>query len=384
MSPARVAFRTERVPFGVTVDNLQLAYGRKVVLSIPNLEIEAGSTCCIVGPSGSGKTTFLYAVAGLHSEIGAVASGSIKVGTFQQLSRSGPEVAIPIVFQDYALFPHLTVWKNLSFALEVARAPRQDTARLLEALIEALELGGLEGRRPSELSGGQRQRVALGRALAANPGAVLFDEPLSALDRPLRYRLRSFLRGILRRREATSIYVTHDVDEAVAFADKLVVVHDAQIAQAGPPSEVVRRPKSVAVAEFFQHSNLIPAYVEEIDGGSAIICANGVAKMRAHMGDNLAVGQQVIAVLPFDATRLGANEHPVRFTGRMEEAEPSGLQCLVRVRCNDEWSVRALVGAREALEYRPGENVSVSWTDDDLVVVPARPSPYGEGGTHGH
>jgi sn-glycerol 3-phosphate transport system ATP-binding protein len=211
-----------------------------------NLEIAPGEFVVLVGPSGSGKTTLLRLVAGLEE----ITSGQIEI--FGRIVNDLPpgERDIGMVFQDYALYPHMTVRENLSFGLEQRKLPREERKSRLDETAEMLQLGPVLDRRPAQLSGGQRQRVAIGRALVKRPKVFLFDEPLSNLDAQLRSQTRIELGNLHRRLKSTSIYVTHDQVEAMTLADRIVVLEAGRIRQVGAPMELYERPTNAFVGGF--------------------------------------------------------------------------------------------------------------------------------------
>ncbi|MEU8515664.1 ABC transporter ATP-binding protein [Kitasatospora sp. NPDC048722] len=239
---------------GLSVVDLHATHGRSPVLSGIDLSVEEGALACVLGPSGCGKSTLLRVVAGFHP----AASGSVVLHG-RTLDDGRRRVAaerrnIGLVPQDGALFPHLTVAGNIGFGL-----PRAERRARVAELLELVGLPGLADRRPHQLSGGQQQRVALARALAPRPGLLLLDEPFAALDAALRAELRREVAATLRKAGTTAILVTHDQDEALAFADTVAVLRDGRIAQAGPPEALYHRPADAAVARVLGETNLVPA-----------------------------------------------------------------------------------------------------------------------------
>ncbi|MGE0746120.1 MAG: ABC transporter ATP-binding protein [Rhodospirillales bacterium] len=261
-------------PPALRIAGLSKSFGGVRAVDGVDLDIMPGTFFSILGASGSGKTTLLRLVAGFERpDVGRIAIGGADV-------TDAPPYARPLnmVFQSYALFPHLSVADNVAFGLRRDGLPRGEVAARVAEALALVELGGLERRRPDALSGGQRQRVALARALAKRPALVLLDEPLSALDRALRARTRHELVALQRRLGITFVMVTHDQEEAMATSDRLAVMAGGRIAQEGPPRAVYERPVSRAVATFLGDANLFDATVE----------ADGRA--RADDGTVLAVG----------------------------------------------------------------------------------------------
>jgi multiple sugar transport system ATP-binding protein len=231
----------------ITFERVVKAYpGGPPVLAGLDLAIEAGELVTLVGPSGSGKSTALDLVAGFE----APTSGHVRIDGEIVDHRPPRERGIAMVFQSYALYPHLSVGKNLAFPLEVARVDRSEIARRVREMAERLGLEALLDRKPKELSGGQRQRVALGRALIRRPRICLLDEPLSTLDASLRARMRAEIKKLHEELGATFVYVTHDQAEAMTLSDRLIVLDRGEIQQAAPPEEIYERPANTFVASF--------------------------------------------------------------------------------------------------------------------------------------
>ena len=230
----------------VQFSGVNKAYGTTSVVSDLDLELPDGSFTVLVGPSGCGKSTSLRMLAGLES----VTSGTISIGDRDVTHLQPRERDIAMVFQNYALYPHLSVAENIAFPLRATKTPRGEALTRAREIGESLGLGKLMGRKPKDLSGGQQQRVAIGRAIIREPAVFLFDEPLSNLDAKLRVETRTELLQIQRRLGITSVYVTHDQEEAMTLSDRMVVMRDGQIAQQGTPQEVYARPVDTFVATF--------------------------------------------------------------------------------------------------------------------------------------
>jgi len=233
----------------IVLDGLRKVYPGKppvVALEALDLTIDDGELVAIVGPSGCGKSTVLRCVAGLEK----LSAGRVIIGNREVQDLPPGKRDIAMVFQTYALYPHLTVYKNLAFPLKERHVPRQTLDAQVRRVAEMLELTPLLRRRPGQLSGGQRQRVAMGRALVREPLAFLLDEPLSNLDAKLRTQMRNEIAAIHRRLRITSIYVTHDQVEAMTLGERIVILHEGRLQQAGPPAEVYENPANLFVAGF--------------------------------------------------------------------------------------------------------------------------------------
>lgn len=220
--------------------------GKTTVIPNLNLEIKDGSFTVLVGPSGCGKSTLLRMIAGLET----VTRGSITIGGQDVTTAEPSDRDIAMVFQSYALYPHMTVARNIDFGMRLSKVPAEEREAKLSEAARLLNLEELLERKPAELSGGQRQRVAIGRAIVRDPGVFLFDEPLSNLDAALRNKMRVELAELHQRLDATMIYVTHDQVEAMTLADRIVVMNAGHIEQEGPPMELYQRPETLFVAGF--------------------------------------------------------------------------------------------------------------------------------------
>ncbi len=230
----------------VALRKLTIRLGGAAIIDALDLDVMRGEFLVLLGPSGCGKSTLLHSIAGLTE----VAGGSIEIGGRDMTDADPSERGIGMVFQSYALYPTMTVERNMSFGLRVAGTPKAEIARRVERAAHMLQLGPLLGRKPAQLSGGQRQRVAIGRALVREADVYLFDEPLSNLDAKLRAELRRELKLLHQRLGSTMIYVTHDQVEAMTLATRVVVMHAGRIQQIGTPAEVYERPANLFVAGF--------------------------------------------------------------------------------------------------------------------------------------
>lgn len=242
----------------VELKNINKSFGDFKASNNVSFGIEQGKLIGLLGPSGSGKTTILRMIAGLETpDSGDIIINGIKVNDIEPGKRG-----IGFVFQSYALFRHMTVYDNIAFGLVVQKASKQDIHKKVTELIELIGLKGLEKRYPGQLSGGQRQRVAFARALAPNPQLLLLDEPFAAIDAKVRKELRRWLKETITKLGITSIFVTHDQDEAVEVADEIIITNKGQIEQKGSPIEIYKNPETPFVAQFIGESNLIEDYTK--------------------------------------------------------------------------------------------------------------------------
>ncbi|HEY1383776.1 MAG TPA: ABC transporter ATP-binding protein [Dongiaceae bacterium] len=298
----------------VVLEKVRKQYGAVTAVEDVSITIEAGTLVTLLGPSGCGKTTTLRMVAGLEMP----SAGRILIGDKDVTLLPPNERDVSMVFQSYALFPHMTVLENVSYGLAdaaLAKAQRLDKAH------EGLRLVGLEGyddRLPSELSGGQQQRVACARALVLEPQVLLFDEPLSNLDAKLRRRMREEIRDLQQKLHLTSIYVTHDQEEALAVSDKIVVMNKGLIAQVGTPVDLYERPVDSFVADFIGGANLIPCEIVRHEAGAAVIRVGGMELRIAAQKLNGDAGYLVVrsAAVVLDETGAGRNDAALLATVR--------------------------------------------------------------------
>lgn len=349
------------------VDGVCKSYGRHQVLHDISLDIERGSFLTLLGPSGSGKTTLLKVVAGFEQG----SRGKLILGKTDITRLPAERRNFGLVFQGYALFPHMTVHNNVAYPLKVRRWSRQRIKDRVQEMLDLVQLGHLAGRRPAELSGGQQQRVALARALAFEPDLLLLDEPMSALDRKLRADLQIELRRIHRQLGTTFIYVTHDQDEAMTMSDQVAVMNHGKIAQVGAPEELYQRPEKRFVAEFLGRSNILPVVV----AGQAA----GGAKLR--MGDEVvchggpvpqAPRKLCLMLRPEDVilAKEPAAEGWNSLAGRLLMRTYFGDRALCQVEVPGLGVVSAYAPPRPAFRPAEGEPVHLCWRVEDGVLLP--------------
>jgi putative spermidine/putrescine transport system ATP-binding protein len=274
----------------IAIRGLSRRFGRFTAVDNVSLQIEPGEFVTLLGPSGSGKTTLLGAIAGFA----AVDEGDIWVDGRSVRGVPPHKRGFGMVFQHYALFPHMTVAQNVGFPLRMAGLGRAESTRRIGETLELLHLGEYAGRLPAQLSGGQQQRVAIARAIVRRPPVVLMDEPLSALDRRLREAIQIEIRALHRTLGTTIVFVTHDQGEALALSDRIAVLDKGRIVQVGTPGALYRQPGNEFVARFVGESNVLDARVLRVEGGAAVLQVDqGQAFEARHAGAPLAPGQQV-------------------------------------------------------------------------------------------
>ena len=317
----------------VGIERLHKAFGDLPVLNDISMQIRHGEFMVFVGPSGCGKSTLLRSIAGLERPT----SGRIRIEGEDVTNWPPARRGVSMVFQTYALYPHMTVRQNIAFGLKVAKTPAADIDAQVREAAGILQIEPLLDRRPRELSGGQRQRVAIGRSIVRQPKAFLFDEPLSNLDAELRVQMRVELVGLHERLGATMIYVTHDQIEAMTMADRIAVLNRGRVEQIGAPLELYRRPRNIFVAGFIgsPRMNMMPAEVAATSPGGVTVSLSGGARLvvpvepgGVQAGDTLTLGMR--------PEHLGIGETPGRppdilLPGRTQLVEHLGGEILAHV-----------------------------------------------------
>jgi lactose/L-arabinose transport system ATP-binding protein len=281
---------------GLSVDHVSKSFGVVEVLRDIGLSVKSGEFVVLVGPSGCGKSTLLRIIAGLEN----LSAGEIHIGERDVTDVDPADRGVAMVFQSYALYPHMTVEQNIGFGLRMSGMPRDEVARHVKEAAQTLELTDLLQRKPRALSGGQRQRVAIGRAIVRNPEVFLFDEPLSNLDAELRVQMRLEIAKLHQRLKATMIYVTHDQVEAMTLADRIVVLRDGRIEQIGSPVELYDNPDNLFVAGFIgsPKMNFLKGVIERIDGRTAYVKLDGFGQpvIPIMLRENRATAEQAVIV----------------------------------------------------------------------------------------
>ena len=292
------------------IRNLDKSFGATRVVKDFNLPVEKGEFISLLGPSGCGKTTVLRMIAGFETPSG----GSIEIGGKDVVGLRPNQRNIGMVFQSYALFPNLTVAENVAFGLKVKGLPRAERDARVTEMLRLIGLDAFGARYPFQLSGGQQQRVALARALAIQPEVLLLDEPLSALDAKIRVSLREEIRAIQRRLGITTIFVTHDQEEALSISDRVVVMNGGIAEQVGAPFEIYNRPATRFVAEFVGTLNLMEAEVLDHDDGRLLLGGVEVA-----LGRPVPPGRVTVAMRP-EVVSLGrVAGHDLVLEGRIDD-----------------------------------------------------------------
>ena len=324
-----------------------------------SITIPRGQFVALLGPSGCGKTTALNCIAGLL----ALSGGSIWLDD-RRIDVLAPEKrGFGMVFQNYALFPHMTVRRNVAFGLLMRGAGRAETERRVTKALELVQLAGHEDKLPGQLSGGQQQRVAIARAIVIEPPLVLMDEPLSNLDAKLRLEMRSEIRRIHRDLGRATIYVTHDQDEALSLADRIVVMKDGLVQQIGAPEEVYAQPANLHVARFMGYRNVLELDVEEVNGDFVVLSGSGL-RLQGILKEPLAGKRACAAIRPEEIIEGedGAN----RMEGRVDSVEYCGRDSLIDVLTGG--GVR--LHARSARRVAAGAPLQLTVPRERVLVYP--------------
>ncbi|WP_374445970.1 ABC transporter ATP-binding protein [Stella sp.] len=336
-----------------------------------DLDIARGEFVTFLGPSGSGKTTSLMMLAGFETPT----EGDIRVAG-KSVRRVPPHRRnIGVVFQHYALFPHMTVGENVAFPLQVRGVGREEAARRVDRALELVRLAGYGRRRPAELSGGQQQRVALARALVFDPDIVLMDEPLGALDKQLREQLQLEIKHIHDGLGVTIVYVTHDQSEALTLSDRIAVFKDGRVEQVGPPSEIYERPTRAFVARFIGESNRLDGRVTATDGRHCTVRTTGGFDVRAAATAAIAVGQTTTLSIRPERIALGGEGSDNRVTATVEELIYHGDHVRARLAlAGTTGFVVKVANAAGAPALAPGASVSLGWSADDCRSLDPLPA----------
>ena len=338
----------------VTLKRVTKSFGAVDIIKGIDLEVDDGEFCVFVGPSGCGKSTLLRMIAGLED----ISSGALSIGGRDMTDVDPAERGVAMVFQSYALYPHMTVAENIGFGLRMTGHPKEEIARRTASAAEMLQLKPLLERKPAQLSGGQRQRVAIGRAIVRNPDVFLFDEPLSNLDASLRVQMRIEISKLHQDLKSTMIYVTHDQVEAMTMADKIVVLQAGLIEQVGSPLELYHRPRNLFVAGFIgsPKMNFLPVTARPVPGGIGVMLPGGVELLVPAPAE--ALGGEARLTLGIRPEHLDRKEGDVTLAGTVRLAEHLGSETLLYVSLADGTEISVKTdGLNRA---KPGDTIAIA------------------------
>jgi putative spermidine/putrescine transport system ATP-binding protein len=349
------------------ISSLEKFYGQTRALRSVDLCVYRGELVTLLGPSGSGKTTLLKVIAGFEAPSG----GEVRLRG-RDISRLAPaRRGVGMVFQHYALFPHMTVAQNIGYGLKLRRTRRSERDRRVNAMLDLLRLAGLQDRYPRQLSGGQQQRVALGRALVYDPQIILMDEPLGALDKALRIEMEHEIRSLHRELGATIVYVTHDQQEALALSDRIAIVRDGEVVGLGSPASLYADPPNAFVASFFANANLLAVEHIELagEGMARVRCAGGEIRCRSNVAiPSTPVGDALLAVRRRSLRRV-RSEDGLCLRGVVAELLLFGDEQQVGVDVQGLGRVVAMMETRECQDLALGALVELFAPVGELVLV---------------
>ncbi|MBB3609726.1 ABC transporter ATP-binding protein [Rhizobium sp. BK602] len=347
-------------PGSVVFEGVRKSFGAFTAIPDLSLTIEPGTLVTLLGPSGCGKTTTLRMLAGLEHP----SSGRILIGGKDVTMLPANERDVSMVFQSYALFPHMTALDNVAYGLESSGIRRKEARERAEEGLKLVGLAGMGQRLPAELSGGQQQRVAVARALVLEPQVLLLDEPLSNLDARLRRRVRTEIRELQQRLGFTAVYVTHDQDEALAVSDRIIIMQDGRIAQQGTPRELYDTPASAFIADFMGEANVVPCDIVSVENGSATINVEGLEHRVP--GRNIRAGRAQLAVRP-NAITLAPRASDSAFNGQITHTAYLGdhVEYEVKTRNGTLYVVDSAVEA----PFKPSTEVTIGFRDRGIAII---------------
>jgi len=351
---------TKAGPASVAFRNVSMRYGAVTAVDNVSFDIEAGKLVTLLGPSGCGKTTTLRMIAGLE----IASAGQILIGGKDVTKLSAADRDVSMVFQSYALFPHMSVLENAAYGPTVKGLGKETAREMAMSKLDLVGLKGFESRYPSELSGGQQQRVAVARALVLEPQVLLFDEPLSNLDAKLRRRVREEIRELQQDLNLTVAYVTHDQEEALAVSDRIIVMSNSRIAQEGAPRELYEEPANAFVADFIGDANLIDVTIRSVDGGRAEVAIGSAMVSLPARG--LPPGPARVAVRPESLILCDGAGHGLPGTIRKCTYLGNHLDIVVQTEAADLFVVQ--YGARPMLAE--GAAVRLSFANSGVTLIP--------------
>lgn len=349
----------------ISISGLTKRYGDLHALDSVDLEIASGEFLTLLGPSGSGKTTLLMAIAGFNRPD----SGSIRFADQEMILTPPHRREVGMVFQSYALFPHMTVAQNIAFPLKLRRVAAKETQERVQQALDTVQLSGLGERNIDQLSGGQRQRVALARAFVFKPRILLMDEPLSALDKKLREQMQIELKQLHRQLGVTTVYVTHDQREALTMSDRIAVINHGKLTQVGAPEDIYNRPANAFVADFIGESTILPLQQRGHDG--LYFNDHPIAAAPADGGTDWALVMRPERVFVLDSA--ASTTADIAFAGVVRESVFQGESALVLVALDEQHLIQVRFGTGTASAVRglsPGDPISVGMHAEDVILIP--------------
>jgi iron(III) transport system ATP-binding protein len=331
-----------------------------------NIEVREGELVTLLGPSGCGKTTTLRMIAGFELPT----SGKVLIDGEDVTTTPPNRRPTTMVFQNYALFPHLTVFENIAYGLKIRRYSGQEIRRKVEEIMRLVGLKGLSERSPSQLSGGQQQRVSLARSLVMEPKVLLFDEPLSNLDAKLRVSTRLEIRKLQQRVGITSVYVTHDQEEAMTLSDRVVIMHQGKIMQIGSPQEIYARPVNRFVADFIGKANFLEGHLGRIITENKRELDIMGHKFQVSVGEgSFSEGERVLLVVRPESVSVEPKK-PNALVGTVREAVYLGSEMVYEIEVARSLLTAQIANPQEHMVFEEGENVTVAFQEKSLHILP--------------
>lgn len=347
----------------VELENFSKKYGKKEIIKNLNLEVYEGEFLTLLGASGCGKTTILRSIAGIDS----VTSGKIYIDGQDVTLLDATKREVNTLFQNYALFPHMTVEENISFGLKMKKVDKKQIDSQVKAMLELVKLKGYEKRKPQQLSGGEQQRVSIARGLINKPKVLLLDEPISALDLKLKKQMQIELKMLQRKLGITFIYVTHNQDEALTMSDRIVLLNNGKIEQEGTPEEIYRHPNTKYVADFIGESNIFKGVVKSVDDNKAIVVLDEQYEIKV-LNDDYNVDDKLCVVFRPEDLKIETNSQK---TNKLEVVVKENIYdgFLTKVISDLNGKEIKVVVSKGDIVYPIESKVYLTWNIEDAIII---------------
>ncbi len=346
----------------ISLKEFSKVYTKKVVIDNINLDVYENEFLTLLGSSGCGKTTMLRSISGLDKP----SSGKVFIDGEDVTNLDPIKRKVNTIFQNYALFPLMTVYDNIAFGLKMQKRPKDEIEKRVQEMLELVHLEGYENRYPKELSGGEQQRVSLARGLINKPKVLLLDEPLSALDLKLRKEMQIELKQLQRKLKITFIYVTHSQDEALSMSDRIAIIRNGKIEQLGTPQEIYDMPRTLYAATFIGDTNVIKGKVTSVDVKKGLVCVNDNIVGNIN-GNKFNVGDEVTLTIRPENIKIAKNKMKNNYLeGIIDELIYDGLSNKLMVNIGD-YVIKALVYGND-FKYEIGEKVKLFWDIPDVII----------------